>query len=65
MDYIINFTNKLDPNGPSQLSWPKYTTSSVQLMTFLDGLIPKIITQDTYRQQPMGYSMQLGLKYPL
>ena len=65
MDALIHFVNKLDPNGPTQLSWPKYDTSSVQLMTFLDGLIPKTISKDTYRQQAMGYAMQLGLKYPL
>lgn len=64
-DYIINFANHLDPNGPTQPAWPKYNTSSRYLMTFLDGPQSKVITQDTYRSEAMTYIVDLGLKTPL
>ena len=63
--YLINFINKLDPNASGLLSWPKYTTSSPQLLTFIDGLIPLIITEDTFRQDGMNLLTQLSLVAPL
>lgn len=63
--YLINFVNNLNPNGGGLLSWPKYSTSSPQLLTFLDGLIPLEITQDTYRQAAMNLVTQLSLVNPL
>lgn len=64
-DYIIHFVNNLDPNGASVPEWPQYTTSSPQLLTLLDGLIPSIITQDTYRAEPIAFLQQLALVNPL
>lgn len=61
-DYLIHFVNHLDPNGSGLLSWPKYdtTTGSVPLLTFLDGLIPRVITQDTFRQEAIAHSIEMG-----
>ena len=64
-DYLINFANHLNPNGPTQPSWPKYETSSAQLMTLLDGQPSKVISRDSYRTEEIAYAVELGLKYPL
>lgn len=63
--YLINFVNKLDPNAAGLLSWPKYTSSSPQLLTFLDGLIPLEISEDTYRRDAMNFLTELSLAMPL
>jgi len=64
--YLVQFANSLNPNGDADLlSWPQYTTSSPQLLTLLDGLIPLTITQDTYRAEGFTYLTNLSLKYPL
>ena len=64
-DYLINFVNHLDPNGNTVPSWPKYTTSSPNLLTFLDGLIPITITHDDYRVDAMNLITELSLQFPL
>ncbi|KAJ8496267.1 hypothetical protein ONZ51_g1208 [Trametes cubensis] len=64
-DYLINFVNHLDPNGNTVPSWPKYTTSSPSLLTFLDGLIPITITNDDYRVDAMNLITELSLQFPL
>ncbi|KAJ8519353.1 hypothetical protein ONZ45_g3707 [Pleurotus djamor] len=66
-DYLINFTNKLDPNGPGRgINWPKYTTSSRNLVTFNDNLLfPITITQDTFRRDAMNYLTSLTLANPI
>lgn len=64
-DYLINFVNNLDPNGKTGISWPKYTTSSPKLLTFLDGLIPLSITNDDYRVEAMQLLTKLSLQFPL
>ncbi|THH21429.1 hypothetical protein EW146_g170 [Bondarzewia mesenterica] len=64
-DYLIRFATNLDPNGNTGISWPKYTNSTPQLLTFLDGLVPLTITQDTYREEGMALLMQLSLESPI
>ncbi|KAI0787376.1 carotenoid ester lipase precursor [Fomes fomentarius] len=64
-DYLINFVNTLNPNGKTGISWPKYTTSSPKLLTFLDGLIPLSITNDDYRVDAMKLLTNLSLQFPL
>jgi len=64
-DYLINFAYHLDPNGPSLTAWPLWTSKLPNLLTFLDGSVPIIITNDTYRTEAMGSLTQLSLKYPL
>ncbi|KAK7050555.1 carboxylic ester hydrolase [Favolaschia claudopus] len=64
-DYLINFANNLDPNGKTVPSWPGYTTATPNMMTFLDGLIPTSITQDTYRAAGMQFLTNLTLQFPV
>nr|GAT47596.1 predicted protein [Mycena chlorophos] len=64
-DYVIYFTNNLNPNGNTVPSWPAYTSATPNLMTFLDGLIPTTITQDTYRAAGFNFLTNLTLEYPV
>ncbi|TCD60884.1 hypothetical protein EIP91_009375 [Steccherinum ochraceum] len=64
-DYLINFVNNLDPNGPTVLSWPKYDTTSVSLLTLLDGSPSQTITTDTFRKDAIAFDIQLALAHPL
>ncbi|GLB38555.1 putative type-B carboxylesterase lipase family protein [Lyophyllum shimeji] len=64
-DYLIRFATNLDPNDNTGLQWPKYTVSNPKLLTFLDGLIPVTITDDTYRAEAMAYLTNVTLAHPL
>ncbi|KDQ26036.1 hypothetical protein PLEOSDRAFT_160636 [Pleurotus ostreatus PC15] len=66
-DYLINFVNKLDPNGQGRgINWPKYTTSSPNLVTFNDNLFfPVTITQDTFRKDAINFLTGVTLANPL
>ena len=65
-DYLIHFVTNLDPNGGSSPQWPQYTTSSRQLLTFLDDPVTNItITRDTYRTDGMEFLTKLSLAHPL
>jgi len=65
-DYLINFVNDLNPNSGSNLpNWPQYTTDTKQLLTLLDGDIPIIITEDTFRQDSIDIDIQISLANPL
>ncbi|KAF7300171.1 Carboxylic ester hydrolase [Mycena kentingensis (nom. inval.)] len=64
-DYLINFATNLNPNGKTVPNWPAYTTATPNLMTFLDGLIPTTIVQDTYRAQQMSFVTNLTLAFPV
>ncbi|KAI0699098.1 carotenoid ester lipase precursor [Cytidiella melzeri] len=64
-DYIINFVNNLNPNGNTVDNWPTYTNANPQLMTFLDGTVPRTITLDDYRADQMNFLTQVSLQYPL
>ncbi|KAF7422790.1 hypothetical protein PC9H_010949 [Pleurotus ostreatus] len=66
-DYLINFVNNLDPNGQGRgINWPKYTTSSPNLVTFNDDLIfPITITQDTFRKDAINFLTGVTLANPL
>ncbi|KAI0322091.1 carotenoid ester lipase precursor [Amylostereum chailletii] len=63
--YLIRFATNLDPNGGNNLAWPKYTTGSPKQLTFLDGLIPEVLTDDTYRTQGFNVLTTLSGKYPI
>ena len=65
MDYLIRFTNHLDPNGVGLHYWPQYDTKTRSVLTFWDGLIPITITEDTYRQDAMNVLTNLSLAHPL
>ena len=64
-DYLINFVNNLDPNGKTVTSWPKYTTANPQMLTLLDGLIPRTLSQDTFRKDGIALLTQLSLTHPI
>ncbi|KAJ7268042.1 carotenoid ester lipase precursor [Mycena rebaudengoi] len=64
-DYLINFATTLDPNGRTVPSWPKYTTANPNMMTFLDGLFPTTITQDTFRAAAIKFLTTLTLEFPI
>ncbi|KAI0060995.1 carotenoid ester lipase precursor [Artomyces pyxidatus] len=64
-DYLIRFVSTLNPNGNTGIPWPRYTTSSPQLLTLLDGSTPLVITNDTYRAAGFNYLTQLSLEDPL
>jgi hypothetical protein len=67
-DYIIRFTNKLDPNGEPGLGikWPQwYPASPNALVLSDDPLSPLIIANDTYRSSDLDYIANLSLRYPL
>jgi len=62
--YLVRFVSNLDPNGSGDLEWPMWTTNSPNLLTFLDGLIPLEITQDTYRAEAIAFLTSVDLQYP-
>lgn len=65
-DYAINFATSLNPNGPTVgPTWPQWNSSSPTSLMFLDGLIPRTLTPDTYRQAPMDLLNSLALSYPI
>ncbi|KAJ7155733.1 Alpha/Beta hydrolase protein [Mycena filopes] len=64
-DYLINFANALNPNGKTVPNWPAYTTATPNMMTFLDGLIPTTISQDTYRAAGMQFLTNMTLEFPV
>ncbi|KAJ7205202.1 Alpha/Beta hydrolase protein [Mycena pura] len=63
-DFLVNFATTLNPNGPTVPHWPAYTTATPNMMTFLDGLIPTVITQDTYRASAIQFLTNLTLEFP-
>jgi cholinesterase len=66
-DYVIRFTTTLDPNSHGFLSfnWPKYTTQDPKELVFLDGLVPQVVGEDTYRKEQIDYLMQLTFDVPV
>lgn len=64
-DYLINFVNHLDPDGPTVLPWPKYDTHSAKLLTLVDGATPQEITRDTFRKAGIAFAAELGFSYPI
>ena len=58
-DYLINFVNHLDPNGPTVLSWPKYAASK-QMMVLQDGNTPLAVGNDTFRKDEIALLIELG-----
>lgn len=62
-DYVINFATTLTPAGSA---WPKWTTSSPNLLLLQDDIFqPDTIVKDTYRADAMNTLTALSLKYPL
>jgi acetylcholinesterase len=64
-DYLIRFASTLNPNSARSFQWPQYTLSKRNILTFLDGLIPLIISTDTYRQDAMNFITNVTLANPV
>ncbi|KAJ7441567.1 carotenoid ester lipase precursor [Mycena latifolia] len=63
--FFIRFVATLNPSEPtSAVKWPKYTTKSPEMLTFLDGVVPLTVTQDDYRVEPIQATIELLLKHP-
>ena len=60
-DALINFATNLDPNGPTLIDWPAYTSETPALLTLSDGNITQAITNDTYRVEGMQALTQAAL----
>lgn len=63
-DYLINFVYNLDPGSANNFTWPRYTTSSPQLLTFQDGNTPLALTTDNYREEAMTFMEQMIMQFP-
>ncbi|KAF8630270.1 hypothetical protein AX17_005456 [Amanita inopinata Kibby_2008] len=63
-DYLIYFANNLNPNRAYAYNWPQYTTSSPSLLTLLDGYVPVVIEQDTFRVDGTNLLTSITLTTP-
>ena len=57
-DALVNFATNLDPNGPTLIDWPAYTSESPALLMLTDGNVPQSVTGDTFRQEGMKALME-------
>ena len=65
-DYLVYFVHHLDPNGGKGLFWPRYTSTSKEVLTFFDGPLTTLgITRDDYRTEGMRMLTEISLQYPL
>ncbi|KAI9454056.1 carotenoid ester lipase precursor [Lactarius psammicola] len=67
-DYIIRFTNNLDPNGNKGLGipWPQWDPKKPKAVIFQDStLFPLIVGDDNYRTDPLSYVANMSLLYPI
>ncbi|KAN0124162.1 carotenoid ester lipase precursor, partial [Lactarius tabidus] len=67
-DFLIQFVTNLDPNGILSPHWPRYTTSSPQLMTLLGSQLEvtnnnRTITLDAFRIEGIEFITNLSLIY--
>jgi acetylcholinesterase len=69
-DFLIQFVTNLDPNGILSPHWPRYTTSSPQLMTLLGNQREvtnnnRTITLDTFRVEGIELLTNISLTYSM
>ncbi|OJT05053.1 hypothetical protein TRAPUB_4118 [Trametes pubescens] len=66
-DYVIQFTNTLDPNGASNrtIPWPRYDPLARSMLTLLPGDTPLEIVPDTARLEAMAGLTGLSIAFPL
>ena len=67
-DYVLRFTNTLDPNGREGVGifWPQWNPAKPKALIFQDSRIFPLITgDDNYRSQPLDYVGNLSLRYPI
>ena len=67
-DYIIRFTNKLDPNGKEGLgiTWPKWDPAQPKAVVLKDSVLsPLVIDDDNYRSRALDYVSDLSIRHPI
>lgn len=67
-DYVIRFTNNLDPNGKKGLGvpWPQWNPEKPKVIILQDGaLFPIVVGDDNYRTDPLNLVANLSLLYPV
>ena len=67
-DYIIRFTNNLNPNGREGLgiNWPQWNPANPKALVFTDQMLsPLIIDDDNYRTRALDYVGNLSIRYPI
>jgi hypothetical protein len=68
MDYIIRFTNNLDPNGRVGIGipWPKWDPAKPKALIITDDIIsPLRIDDDNYRSRALDYVANMSIRYPI
>jgi acetylcholinesterase len=68
MDYILRFTDTLDPNGSRGLGipWPKWNPDKPKALILQDSaLFPLIIGDDNYRSRALEYVTNMSIRYPI
>ena len=66
-EYLINFAVRLDPNGGTLISWPKYDPKMPKLLT-LQGHSAHSrfnITDDTFRKEAMDFLLTVMMDNPI
>lgn len=67
-DYIIRFTDNLDPNGREGMGipWPQWDPAKPKALVLTDQMLnPLIIDDDNYRTNALNFVGNLSLKYPI
>lgn len=67
-DYIIRFTNKLDPNGGKEvgITWPHWDPAKPKALVLTDSILsPLVINDDNYRSRALDYVADLSIRYPI
>ncbi|KAI0363132.1 carotenoid ester lipase precursor [Pilatotrama ljubarskyi] len=66
-DYIIQFTNTLDPNGASNctIHWPRYDLLTRQILWLVEGNVPLEIKHDTARLEAMAALTAISIAFPI
>ena len=67
-DYVLRFTNNLDPNGKIGLGipWPQWDPRNPKAVIFQDdSLFPVVLGDDNYRTDPLNYVTNMSLIYPI
>ncbi|KAI0265668.1 carotenoid ester lipase precursor [Gloeopeniophorella convolvens] len=65
-DYVIRFTNNLDPNGDVGLGikWPKWNPKKPQAIVFQESSIfPIVLVDDNYRTDPISLVVNMSLTH--
>ncbi len=67
-DYVIRFTNNLDPNGEKGLGvpWPQWNPQKPKAIIFQDDMyFPVVVGDDNYRTDALTYVGNMSLLYPI